>query len=158
MAAGDQGGHVKGAADAGPTAIDATAAPVGAAVVVEGGNAGEGGDAFSIEGAQLGQVGDQGPGGPGTDAEDAPEEVLLFPPGETLADALVQVPVEVLEGRLQVGDVGLQGRPEGGGLVQAIPFGHQHVHHLPPSGQEGLEFLSFGVGQGPDLGTDNSAK
>ena len=125
---GGEGCGVKGAADAGASAGDVSLALVGAAVGVEGGETGEGGDLLAADLAELWQADDEGDGGALADAGDAeneleaPSEVVmgaqplcdaaqLGPPPRLQADDIVEQEtalariVDVLEADLQAGDV-----------------------------------------------------
>ena len=78
-AGGAEGGHVEGLAGGDPSALDGAGAAPGAAVAVERGQAGQGGDLVFAESAKFRQSGEQGRSGKDTDALNR-DETLDFGP------------------------------------------------------------------------------
>jgi len=117
---GDQSGHVEGFADGGSAAPDFSPAAPLAAVAVEGGQAGQGGDLASVQLPQLGQVSHQLEGripsdsGDGLEDSDGLTERLGLLEEE--ADLVVQLVQKLIEG-LEEG-VDLLANEVGGGIAQ----------------------------------------
>jgi hypothetical protein len=101
VSAGGEGGHVEDVADDGPAAEDGPAAAHQATVAVDGGDANQGGDGLAVDGAQFGQEGQEGSGGDVADAWDAGEQGDFVLPDGAVADALIEIVVDV-------GDLGAQ--------------------------------------------------
>jgi hypothetical protein len=74
---GDEASHVERRPDLDATALDFTLAAISAAVVVDWGDADQGGDLEAIDLAELWQLGDQGAGDDTADAGHAFEQILL---------------------------------------------------------------------------------
>ena len=115
------GSHVEDGADPSASTPDSTSAPQGATVPIEGSHSHQGGDLPTVKSTQLRQVCQKGEGKLLPHARHGTQEVVLLPPGGTLADCLAQIPVQIFQIPLQPCNVGFDARADSDrGGTQAV--------------------------------------
>ena len=152
----DEGCHVERGTDLGAPAPDGALAPERAAVAVEGGDADQGSDLLTIQGAELGQIGNEGAGDDIADAGHALEQVLGLAPGRRSSDGVVEVGFEVGElalERLQQPVDALDHAPIGE-APSAVALGRHHLDDLTPAGDQLAEAAGLFVRHRPGIGSD----
>jgi hypothetical protein len=78
---GGKSRHVQDGPHLSPPAPNGTRAVMLTAVVVEGSEPDQGGDALAGQGAQFGEIGQEGVAGSRADALEAPQQIILLAPG-----------------------------------------------------------------------------
>jgi hypothetical protein len=158
-AGGDEGGHVEGGAGGGPAVGDVSLASTGAAVVVVGGDAGEGGGLAALQGAEFGQDGQEGAGGGVAEAlheGEAPDFAVELGAGGLVPGDLG---VELLEVFLEAGVEALGGFGDEGVAVvfMAVAFALEEILEFAAAGDEFGQALMGWVGHGIGRGLKASA-
>ncbi len=144
---GGEGGHVEGVADVGSPTPNGAFAPHSSAIVVEGGQAREGGDFLSVELSEFGEIGHEGGGRGLAHAGNAGEEfgfgVPIVVGFEQLEDSLFDGVDFLVQ---EVDDFSHAPRDQLSGIrFEAIGFGGSQGDELSSAGDELLQFgLFFG--------------
>ena len=138
-----QGGHEQDPTDGAPAAADHAPAAEGATVTIERREADEGGDASAIKLAEFREFGDERQGRNWADPRPGGQPILGLAPGGRRADRLVEIRLELPEGALQPGDVGVDPPLESAipGQAAAIRLGPEYLHELAAAGHEFAEAL-----------------
>src|SRR5215213_8421222 len=146
--------HPRSSAPHRPTAAQS------AGVAVQGSHADQGGQALSVECAQLGQLGQQRPRQYRTHPRHAPEQGFVLTPCSAPLDRLVQIAFDALKFPLQPPHVCLDALLHGFARrgAEAVSFGGEHAHDLAPAGQYLAESANLLVWEGFRLGAYRLAK
>ena len=144
------GGHVEVSADLSASSLDGSLSASDTAIIVEGSDAGEGGDGAPGELSEFGHHRNEGRGGDGSDAGNGGDEFVVlvgcFSFGDKRLDAALDVfdgagePLDVISEVLS--EIGLRGLFETGFLLGP------HTDELSPSAPQGLKFPAFRTARG----------
>src|SRR5215207_8594087 len=136
--------HPRSSAPHRPTAAQS------AGVAVQGSHADQGGQALSVECAQLGKLGQQRPRQYRTHPRHAPEQGFVLTPCSASLDRLVQIAFDALKFPLQPPHVRLDALLHGfaRGGAEKVSFGGEHAHDLAPAGQYLAESANLLVWEG----------
>ena len=145
----DQGRHIESGAHSSAPAPAGPLPPALAAVTAERGYANKGGDLPAGEGAQFRETGQQREGQGRADAWHAAQEVFTLTPQGTLPQAVIKVPIEVMQLPFQDGEHPIDALLDHGQRsLAALLLGDLHLDDLPPAGNEGFQFSSLCGSQG----------
>jgi hypothetical protein len=156
---GRHGRHMQGGPDAAASALDPAIAAAPATVVGQGSEADEFADLPMTERPQLRQRREQAGGGGGANAGHRLEEVIAGAPDWARLDLGAQLAIGLAQLLLEPGDMRHDILADGAaGQREPVPLGGQHVHELPPSGDQRLQIGLEVIGQRSRRRLDPRAK